>query len=210
MVSVIVVCWRRFDNLDAILKAWLNQPEVDEVILWDNSGRYKTDLPITLINSNKNINPSIRYLIATMAKNELVMHCDDDVMPKTELVADFLKFHQEDWFSSVEGMFFTGNSYFNQKRVHARNIESPEKVELVIGNLTMINKKHLFGHDYLNFSKYQLEMCLQGIIKGKIEPMVIPSKNYEELPEAKDANALHLDDKGKPDKERLYRQYFAK
>jgi hypothetical protein len=206
-VSVIVVCWKRFENLQQILENWLDEPEVSEVILWDNSGQFSTDLPIVVINSNDNFNPSVRYLIGTMAKNDLIIHCDDDILPKKGIVEDFLRHHQEDWFSSIEGMFFTGNSFFNQKRIHGKNISAPQACELVIGNLTMIDKKFLFGHDYLNFSKYQLEMCLQHILKHKIKPMVIPSTKYEELPECKDENALHLDADGRNEKEDLYERF---
>lgn len=206
-VSVVIVCWKRFNNLPAILQNWLKEPEVDEVILWDNSGAFSTDLPITLINSSENVNPSVRYLIAAMAKNDLIIHCDDDVLPKAGITADFLRHHQDDWFSTIEGLFFTGDSYFSQRRIHGKNIELPQSCQMAIGNLTMIHKKFLLGHDYRSFSKYQLEMCLQIILRNSIKPMVIPSTNYEELPESKDENALHLNPVGKSEKEELYRKF---
>ena len=73
--------------------------------------------------------------------------------------------------------------------------------------MKVIEKKYLFGHDYLNFSKYQLEMSLQIALKDKIKPMVIPTKKYEELPESKDKNALHKCELGKIEKEDLYEKF---
>lgn len=72
----------------------------------------------------------------------------------------------------------------------------------------MIHKKHLLGHDYSKFSKYQLEMCLQGIIK--IKPLIIPTSKYDQLPEGKDENALHLMEQGRDIKEHLFKKFYSK
>lgn len=206
MVSVIIVCWKRFLHLEQILQVWLAEPEVNEVILWDNSGSFTTSLPITLINSQQNLNPAVRYMLGSIAKNDVIIHCDDDVLPCQGITADFIKYHQSNWFSSIEGIFFTGNSYFHQKRILGQTIASPKRVDMIIGNLTMINKQHLLGHDYFSFSKYQLEMALQLNLQG-ILPMVIPSNKYIYLPEGKDENALHLMLAGRAEKEEMYKRY---
>jgi len=189
--------------MEEILQTWINEPEVNEIFVWDNSGKFKSDLPIVVFNSQKNINPSVRYAIASMCKNDTIIHCDDDVLPLTGITFDLLTYFDKESFLSVEGIDFIGNSYFDQKRVSSFDLDAPKTVEMVIGYLTMINKKHLLKWDYSKFSKYQLEMELQ-IRLPKIKRVVVPTKNYRELGCGKDEFALHLQEEGRAIKEEMY------
>ena len=206
MVTVILVCWKRFERFEEIIKVWLNEPEVSEVIIWDNSGSFRTSLPVTLINSQKNINPSVRYMLGSIAANDIIICCDDDVLPRSGITSDFIKYFDANSFLGVEGINFVGNSYFHQERI--RNVKVPSYVDLVVGYLTMVHKDKLLGLNYINFSKYQLEMNLQCLVKFK--KLVIPTDKFEELSCSKDKYALHLDPNGRKDKERMYKKYFSK
>ncbi len=208
MITVILVSWKRFDRLHDILQSWLSEPLVSEIILWDNSGSFKTNLPVKVINSQFNFNPSVRYMLGSIATNDILVHCDDDVLPKHGVIADFLTHFQPQDFLGVEGINFVGSSYFHQKRIKAQEINQPVKVDLVVGFLTMIHKNNLLNMNYYNFSKYQLEMNLQCLVP--MNKMVIPSINFQELPCSKDTNALHLMEVGHSDKEQMYQQYFSK
>ena len=206
MVSVVLVCWKRLDRFEEIVKKWLQEEEVSEVIVWDNSGSFKTSLPVILINSQTNINPSIRYAIVSMCSNNIVIHCDDDVIPRQGITKDFLSHFDEESFLGVEGVFFNGDSYFDQKRIISTDLKSVSHVDMVIGYLTMCHKNNFLSIDYSDFCKYQLEMDLQ-IKSPNLKRLVIPTNKYEVMDCSKDINALHLQEAGKKPKEDLYKKY---
>lgn len=208
-VTVILVCWRRMQHFRNIVQNWYEEPSVSEVMIWDNSGNFSIDLPVTVFNSSENVNPAVRYAIAAMAKNDIIIHCDDDVLPKRGITEELLKHYDENALIGVEGVNFVGESYFDQSRIYGSQITTPTQVDMVIGFLTITNKKNLLGHDYSKFSKYQLEMNLQAL-SPKLKRIVAPVSLFEELDCSKDQYALHLDHKGAVDKERIYKEYFKK
>lgn len=207
MITVILTSWERFQNLENIIKAWLIEPEVNEIILWDNSGNFKTDLPITVINSNYNFGASARYALGALAKNEIIIFCDDDFLPQKGLASDFLKHFEENRVLGVTGRFFRG-SYHDNEVIEARKIADKIKVDFLIGYLMMIHRKQLLGFNYREFPWYCCELNLEGLLKNKVELFVIPTTNYQELPESGDKNALCLQPGAMKEKEEIWSKFF--
>lgn len=206
-VSVILTSWKRFINLENIIKVWLEEPQVDEIILWDNSGNFKTELPIITINSNCNFGASARYALASLAKNDIIIFCDDDILPQQNITSDFLKYFKENKILGITGRLFKG-SYHNNEVINANGIENEIKVNFLIGYLTMIHKKHLLGFDYSKFPWHCCELYLEGLLKDKIDLFVIPTVNYKELPESQDENALCKQPIAGKEKEEIWSKFF--
>ena len=206
-VSVILTSWKRFKNLENIIKFWLSEPEVDEILLWDNSGAFKTILPITVINANRNFGSSARYALGALAKNDAIIFCDDDVSTQQGITADLLKYFKEDKILGVTGRFFKG-SYRNSQVIEAEDIAKELKVDFLIGYLMMIHKKHLLGFDYSTFPWYCCELNLEGLLKDKTSLYVVPTKKYQRFPESDDKNALYLQPRAAEEKEKIWSKFF--
>lgn len=210
-VSVVLTCWKRFKNFEKIIKMWLEEPQVDEVLIWDNSGGFKTTLPVIVINSNHNFGASARYALGTLVKNDIVMFCDDDIIPKTGFLSEMLPYFKPNRLLGVTGRFFKGDyrSGFDNQ-YEADKISSPLKVDFIVGYLMMIHKDNLLGFNYRNSSWYCCELELQGkLIERGIEVFVVPSKNWEHLPEQWDTNALSSKPEAETTKEEMYQKYYG-
>lgn len=204
MITLILVSWKRFKNLDRIIETWLKEPEITEVILWDNSGKYQTTRDITVINSQVNYNLSIRYAIAAMAKNDIVLNADDDILPGKGLPAKFLAHFAEDRMLGISGIQW-GGSWGESTMLQGNKFARAKRIDYIGGPITMIHKKHLLGHDYSKFSKYQAEINLQAFLpRSLVERWVVPI-DYYYLPEALDENALGLQPETASECDRLCR-----
>jgi len=210
-VTVILTCWKRFKNFEDIIKGWLEEPEVDEILIWDNSGEFKTDIKderIVLINCSSNWGSSVRYMLGAMAKNEYCLFCDDDVMPKKGITKDFIKYAEPSKILAVTGRHFSG-SYHNNTVVRATEVKDIEKVEFVIGYLMLIHRDLLIGHYYRDFPWHCCELYLEGLIKDKSTLHVIPTDKFIKLPEGEDDNALYRQPEAFEEKERIWRRFHG-
>jgi len=204
MVTVIIPCWKRFKSLQRIIDVWKQEPEVDEIIIWDNSN--SVDLKdVILIRSSKNYCGS-KYAVANLAKNDWIINCDDDTLPKKGITKDFLDNYKDEGLYGVRGRRFKG-SYGNSVILNGQQVSKVEKVDLCFGYLTLIRKELLLGLDYSNFNKYNTELCLVG--EAKLNCYVIPTNKFEVLPEAKDKNAMYLDPASGKAKGELFAKYFG-
>lgn len=206
-VSVIMTSWKRFANLERIIDAWLGEPEVDEVILWNNGQCFKTDKPIITIKSSHNFGSSARYALGALVKNEIVMFGDDDIMPQRGFLADMVPHFKPDRLLGVTGRVFHG-SYQKHTVIDAKSIKQPSRVEFLVGYLMMIHQKNLLGLNYRFSPWHCCELDLQGRLKGKIELYVIPTQKWQKLPEGEDENALFLQPKANAEKEKVWAKYF--
>lgn len=90
----VLINWARPWNIPKIISAVCKYPFVNEVIVWDNSG--KLNIPgweaipefendhstsVKIIRSDKNVHTYGRFLAAEQAKNDNIVTCDDDVIP---------------------------------------------------------------------------------------------------------------------------------
>ena len=188
MVTVVLICWKRFEHFNEIIDAWLSEPEVNEVLIWDNSGSFKCDKEgVVIINSQKNINGAVKYNIAVMAENDLIINADDDIMPKPGIVKQLLAHYDDDAFIGVAGSRIIDGW---TQREGFKNVKEPVEVDIVVGYLSLTNKKNLLGFDFSKFLWYNCELEMAGRTQDKLKQLVVPADAFEILPEAFDENAL--------------------
>jgi len=219
MITVILTCWKRFKHFEDIIKQWLNEDEVDEIIIWDNSGTYKlpilnTDKKIILLNCSENLGASVRYSLAGIAKNEILMFADDDVQIFKGFCKDLLNFYQEDRLIGIHGRNFKGSfeSGFNNE-VLSYQISEAQNVDFVVGFLMLLNRKYLLGINYHEFPKYCCEFRLQSEWKIRnygIKTIVIPTLKWQNYPEQYDEFALANNPDAIKEKEFIYKNYYLK
>lgn len=84
-ITAVLLNWQRPDNIPPIIESILaQQPRVDEVIIWDNSGGNLTgtgefgDKVRMVISPNRGVYG--RYLAASMAYNDVIYFQDDDLI----------------------------------------------------------------------------------------------------------------------------------
>lgn len=208
-VTVILTCWKRFKNFDAIVDVWREEPEVDEILIWDNSGTYVSPhKDVVVINCSENWGSSVRYSLGAMAKNEYCLFCDDDVMPVPGITADFIKYASPEKITAVTGRFFNG-SYHENTVVRATGVKDITKVDFVIGYLMMIHRDLLAGQHYRSFPWHCCELYLEGLVQDKSTLHVIPTGKYIKLPEGEDENALYKQSAAFEEKEAVYRRFFG-
>ena len=209
-VSVISVCHRRFENFEKVLKAWLDQEEVNEVIVLDNSGNFKTELPVTVFSVNKNLGPQAKYPIALQAQNDCVIFADDDILVEDGIVSDFLEHWDRDKVVGVIGRIFDGDSYYTSTGYRGENVSEPTRVDWIGGGCTMTSRRNC-----IVLPKNCPDMCLDDIwweshIRDRVEFYVIPTTKYQFLPENYDNGALHSKPEIKELREKYYKQWGFK
>lgn len=208
--SIILLCWKRFDRFETILKFWLSQPKVDEVIVFDNSGQFKTDLPVTLINSNHNFNTGVRLPLVGLAKNEVVIFCDDDLELKDGIIGDFEKHYQPDRVLGVYGVKYDGENFFDSTRV--KDPQELTEVDYTPYNLCMVNRRLCLKYDvfdcpnlhHLDDMWWEFQLRRDGLAKM----FVIPSTNFSFTDENEDSNALHLNENVRIARYSYYKNYI--
>ncbi len=110
MITVILPCWKRFQHFENILQYWLKQDKITQVIVLDNSGKFKTDLPILLFNISRNLSAAVRFVGAQFAKNDIIIFCDDDANHEEGVVEDFLKYYDENKILGIVGHKYVGKT----------------------------------------------------------------------------------------------------
>jgi len=197
MITIILVCYKRFIYLDDILNAWLEQ--VDEVIVIDNSGTFKTDLPILVININKNLGPQVKYPFSFLAKNKWVIYADDDIMPLPGLARDLFK-HKKKGIIGVIGRVFDGNGYYTSTGYRGGDIKRPVKVDWLGGGCTLAPRR-LGAVNIRDCPAMELDdWWWEDHFKHNL--YVIPTNNYKFL--FIDEDSLHKSDKCKKLREEYY------
>jgi glycosyltransferase involved in cell wall biosynthesis len=107
-LTIVVCSYKRVYNIANLLKALTTQNTTCtfEIILWNNNcdeditlNRIVADLDaaidIRVIHSSFNYYCLIRLAVAQLMRSELLLICDDDVIPGPDYVAHFFRKHQE-------------------------------------------------------------------------------------------------------------------
>jgi hypothetical protein len=183
---------------------------VEEVIVWDNSGSFETTLPVTVISSTKNWGASVRYILGGIVKSEVVLFVDDDMIIAEGIIKDLLVHFDKNKIIGIWGRNFHGSykSGFDDE-YDSHIITEPVKVDFILGFLLMIHRDELIKNYYGDDPQEACEVCLQGRLRH-LERWVVPSKNWEHLPEQWDENALSSRPEAEGIKEEMYRKYFGK
>jgi len=230
-VTLIVTAWRRFDQLHAVLDAWEREPEVGEIILWDNS---QGDMPsdvlagleervekrgLWLIRSSRNFGSSARYALASLAAHEVLLFADDDVMPHAGLTAQLLAHYQPERMVGVKGRLFHG-AYHGNTEVRSENLgdgAEPVEVDMLVGHIMLTHRDWLIPYSFAGAAWYCCELELQGRIMqdvregrraGPFRMFVIPTTAHHDLPEQTDHNALYRQVGADAEKMGVYERLF--
>jgi glycosyltransferase involved in cell wall biosynthesis len=107
-VSIIICSYKRVYNLERLLTLLTAQDfeGTFEVLLWNNNIEaldevteicrpFEQRLSLKLMHSSQNLYCQIRMALANLIQSDLILICDDDVMPKENYISTFLKKYQE-------------------------------------------------------------------------------------------------------------------
>ncbi len=213
-ITVVLLCWKRFIHFEEILKFWLSQPEVKQVIVLDNSGTFKTDLPILLLNSSRNLGSCSRIAAARFSKYDEIIFCDDDVILYDGIIKDLTKFYDRNKIIGVMGKIFSGDTYHSSPTIRGREISKPVELDYVPYNLCLVNRKHVL----VDITKCPNGMYLDDLWWGyyvkqnnkDISSWAIPTQNYSFYPENKDKYALWKNKDSQALREIYFKKWFKK
>jgi len=215
MITTVIPCWKRLNNLEKVITGWLDQDEVTEVIVFDNSGSFRTDLPnVEVLNSSKNYGPQAKLVAAQFAQNDIILFSDDDVLAGPGLVKDLLEYYNENRMLGIMGKVFTSDTYYTATGYRGKDINTPIPVDYLCGLVMLMNRKYTFvdirkcPSRHLDDWWLQHEVGMANMVhkKGYSGMLVIPTKKYKLMKENYDNNALHL----MPELKQLREKYFKK
>lgn len=80
-ISVVLLSWRRPENLESIIDSLRKHPRVKEILVWNNNPKItlKSD-HATIINSGRNFLPFARYCLVPLTTYPLIWFQDDDLL----------------------------------------------------------------------------------------------------------------------------------
>lgn len=184
-VTVIVTCYDRFKRFGEVLQGWLNQ--VDEVIVLDNSGKFKTDLPVLVCSMSKNYGPAMKYSMSFWARNQWVIYADDDVLPLPGLAEDLWKHRALGSVASIIGRVFDGESYYTSTGYRGRNISKPIRADWVGCGGAIVHRS--YGAVNVKDCPKEDGVCILDdwwfTRENNLDLYVIPTKNYQFLDTAR-------------------------
>jgi len=205
-VSVVVSTYRRLENLERILAAWLTQ--VNDVWLADSSGKFETKLPINHVRFSPDPGNKTRHAVALLTEGDYMIKADDDVLPKPGLIEALLNYSYLGGILGLMGRTFQGPRYYgNTTPFRAREITQPKEVDMV-GILTFAPRE---------FLAFDLRGCGTSIedlfwhMKAfpRVKKFVVPTGAYEQLPESDDRECLFRNRTARVERERFYKTYYT-
>ena len=212
-ISVIITTYQRFKNLERIYLAWLEQP-VDEVWILNGNKDVKLDFgdhPKGLIfNMPRDFGTKMDYVFALLTIGDYIALADDDVLPKKGFVEDL--FHGWETVGGgivgVIGRKFIGERYGQSRFYRASEISAPARVDFC--GIVYFSPREYFGFDVRGMPRNCDDLWWHMKEFPSIPKHVIPSKNYIDLPEAKDETAMFKNAKLRSERRRFFRQYYKK
>lgn len=193
-ISVILICHKRFRIFEDIIRFWLSQPKVSEVLIMDNSGTFKTDLDATVFSCNKNLGPGARIPIVQYAQNEKIITCDDDLELSDGIIEDLERYWDENTITGIMGKMWNNRDYLKCKHIMGSSLTEPVVADYVPYNLALFHRKWFTNYDLHripdHFYTDDLWLCLKWVQDGA-KLLTIPSQNWKSTRENRDENAMH-------------------
>lgn len=134
-LSVVVCCYKRVHNLKHQLDCFKQQDYRGsfELILWNNNAEthrkvadicapYLDELHIRLIQSSTNYYCIIRLAVARLMRSDLLLICDDDVVPKPSYISTFVVKYKE--YGPRVALCCRGHVF---TQLHSLSEEEPQK-----------------------------------------------------------------------------------
>lgn len=212
-VTVALLYWKRAENFDKILKSWLTQDEVNQVIIWDNSGNFRTDHEnVLVISASQNLNSRWRFLLAQLSKNDLIILADDDVLVEKGIVKDFLKYFSRDKVVGIMGRNFTNETYYTSPIIYAGEIQTPTQIDYLCSNCILTHRNNCLNIDYRKLPTDLMDdwWWEHQLLERGVSCWVIPTEKAHLLPEGDYPLAQHLDPKMKKIREYYFRKWVKK
>jgi hypothetical protein len=83
MISLVMLSWERIDNIISNINQYSTYKLIDEIIVFNNNNKHTLrgieNNKLTLIESSKDLGLYTRFAASGLARNECIMHCDDDL-----------------------------------------------------------------------------------------------------------------------------------
>lgn len=211
--SVIITTYRRFDELDRLIFAWLAEP-VLEVWVLDGSGKFKSEISderFLLFSMPKDFGTKMDYAMGLLAEGDMVILADDDVLPEPGLVRDLHRGMEKTGADivGIHGRRFHGSDYRKDTNCFiADRIKEPVQVGFC-GILLMLPRE-LLGFDVrgMETSWDDLWLCMK-VWPDKIK-YVIPTKNWSNLAAALDAQSHFHDKHIRKIREQFYAEWYKR
>ena len=210
-VSVVIVTYRRFDNLRRIIDTWL--AETPDVWLCDCS---ENGVPFSVSDVHHcrfypDPGNRVRHAVATLTSGDIVIKADDDILPRPGLAADFVK-HMGTLGPSIlgiHGRIFRGPRYYgNTKHYGSKSITKPLRVHFV--GVTTCAPREYLAMDLRGCDTETEDLYWQMKCYPKVPKYVIQTDKFMNLPESKDSGRLCQSPKARAVRERFYREYYLK
>jgi glycosyltransferase involved in cell wall biosynthesis len=133
-VSVVICSYKRVYNMDRLLQAFCGQ-DFDgsfEVLIWNNNyeagseidnlqDKYTRHLNLNVIHSTENLYCIIRLAIASLIRSDVILICDDDVVPSPSYISTFMSKYAE--YGPRAVLCCRGNVF----KPHELNEEQPQR-----------------------------------------------------------------------------------
>ncbi len=206
--SVIIITYRRINSLNLILSNWLKQ--TNDVWLCDcTPNGFNTNLPINIIRATPDPGNKLRHAIATITQGDLIIKADDDTLPLPNLINDFISFHHQlpNSILGIHGRIFLNiPDYYQTPIIKGKSISQPTQVDFT-GIITCTPRQFL-PMDLKNCHTPIEDLYWQILYYKNITKYVIPTKNYEQLPESKDKYRLCANKEARKIREEFYKKYI--
>ena len=208
-VSVVVVSYRRKTNLERILRGWLGQ--TPDVWLCDCGVNLKTKLPIKIVKFDPDPGNKARHAVSLLTNGDFVIKADDDLLPKSGLIEDFLHSHKlrPGGIFGIHGRTFRNKKYYGgTSGREGRGARKLIRVDFV-GVCTFTSRDNL-PFDLKGCESPFEDLFWQMKVFPSVKKWVIPTKNYEKLPESSDKKSLCCDPQTRKIREAFYKKYYLR
>lgn len=159
MITLILLSWKRADNIIKIIDKEFDGELISEVIVWNNNKDVDlTDnLPnnVRLIQANEDFGIRTRFAMGLFAKNDCILYHDDDThLPKTTIQNMFDEWSLDEnimiglaggnpFEGECERCIASGNTDSHNR--HYYNKVREGKAHLLLGHGVMLHRKHCCG-----------------------------------------------------------------
>jgi len=207
-ISVVVLTYRRYKDLDAILKAWLS--ETPDVWLCDCGLGYKISLPIKIVHISPDPGSRSRHAVALLTSGDFVIKADDDVIPLPGFISDLHNGWVEAGSNGICGIIgrqFNGESYYKNTVFCASNkIDKIQTVDFV-GVITFSPREYL-AFDLKDCQTPIEDLHWQMKAFPDISKYVIPTKRYRNLESSHDSDCLFHSKEAREIREKFYKEWY--
>lgn len=121
MISLVMLSWNRVANVIKYIGHYSSYELIDEIIVFNNNNKISLhgieNSKVILIESSKDLGLYSRFAASGLAKNECIMHCDDDLFIPEETVNKLYEYWSKfpDLCHGTQGRFVVND--YNMREV---------------------------------------------------------------------------------------------